>query len=67
MKIFKDKQDKILDDMEFLKVFEDNLILARQESINREKQKEVLELIQKHMDANLWIPVEVSTPPFFKE
>ena len=66
MKIFKTKESKELDDLELFKVFEDNLILARQEAITRKKEKEYLELIRKHMDATLWIPVDVDTPPYFK-
>lgn len=47
--MFQNKEDKEMDDAELFSVFCDNLVLARQEFINRQKEKEYYELINKHM------------------
>ncbi len=53
--------EKEKDDIAFFKFVEDQLILAKQEAINRQWEKKYNDLIRKQLEENVRIPM----PPFF--
>lgn len=53
-------EETIQDALELQKIFDDNLVLAKQEALNRQWEQKYNEIMQKHLTENIRIPVDVT-------